>query len=71
MSSRQRFARPLTLVGGPGRARRRHAEGARSDARTSRRPSSLAGRVQRPGFVVPLKVEVSRPKVERLVALPR
>ena len=29
---------------------------------------NLAGRVQRPGYVVPLKVEVSRPKVERLVA---
>ena len=29
---------------------------------------SVAGRVRRPGFVVPLDVEVSRPEVERLVA---
>jgi len=28
----------------------------------------LAARVKRPGFIVPLKVEVSEPKIERLVA---
>ncbi len=36
--------------------------------RTSSEAVKLAARVRRPGFVVPLKVDVSRPKVDRLVA---
>jgi lipoprotein-anchoring transpeptidase ErfK/SrfK len=63
----QRFARPLVLVGGPG-ARivvTPNELGATPDIDKA---VSLAGRVRRPGFVVPLDVTVSRPKVERLVA---
>ena len=64
---KQRFARPLALVGGPGaRVVVTPKElGATPDIDKA---VNLAGRVRRPGFVVPLKVEVSRPKVERLVA---
>ena len=64
---KQRFARPLTLVAGPGaRVVVTPKElGATPDIEKA---VNLAGRVQRPGFVVPLKVEVSRAKVERLVA---
>ena len=67
---KQRFARPLTLVAGPGaRVVVTPKElGATPDIEKA---VNLAGRVQRPGFVVPLKVEVSRTKVERLVALAR
>ena len=43
-------------------AHRRHPEGARRDSRTSTRRCSLAARVKRPGYLVPLKVDVSRPK---------
>ena len=62
-----RFARPLTLSGGPG-ARivvTPKELGATPDVE---RAVALAARVRRPGYVVPLDVEVSRPKVERLVA---
>ena len=67
---KQRFARPLTLVAGTGaRVVVTPKElGATPDIEKA---VNLAGRVQRPGFVVPLKVEVSRAKVERLVASPR
>ena len=56
---KQRFARPLTLVAGPGaRVVVTPKElGATPDIEKA---VNLAGRVQRPGFVVPLKVEVSR-----------
>jgi lipoprotein-anchoring transpeptidase ErfK/SrfK len=62
-----RFSRPLTLVGS-------------TAARVVVTPQDLgatphfeealrlAARVKRPGFAVPLKVDVSRPKVDRLVA---
>jgi len=62
-----RFARPLTLSGGPG-ARivvTPKELGATPDVE---RAVALATRVRRPGYVVPLDVDVSRPKVERLVA---
>ena len=36
-------------------------------AAASKEAVTLAARVKRPGFIVPLKVEVSRPRVERLV----
>ncbi len=64
---KQRFARPLALVAGTGaRVVVTPKElGATPDIDKA---MNLAGRVQRPGFVVPLKVEVSRAKVERLVA---
>ena len=62
----QRFARPIVLVAGPGaRVVVTPKElGATPDIEKA---VNLAGRVQRPGFAVPLKVEVSRTKVERLV----
>jgi lipoprotein-anchoring transpeptidase ErfK/SrfK len=62
-----RFARPLALVAGTGaRVVVTPKElGATPDIEQA---VKLAGRVQRPGFVVPLKVEVSRAKIERLVA---
>jgi len=62
-----RFSRPLALVGGPGaRIVMTPAElGAASHVEEA---VKLAARVKRPGFVVPLKVEVSRSKVDRLVA---
>jgi lipoprotein-anchoring transpeptidase ErfK/SrfK len=62
-----RFARPLALVGGPG-ARivvTPRDLGAASHVEAA---VKLAARIRRPGFVVPLNVDVSRPKVERLVA---
>ena len=64
---KERFARPLALVGGPG-ARivvTPKELGATPDINKA---VGVAGRVRRPGFVVPLDVDVSRPKVERLVA---
>ena len=64
---KQRFARPLALVGGPGaRVVVTPKElGATPDIDKA---VNLAGRVRRAGFVVPLDVEVSRPRVEHLVA---
>ncbi len=64
---RERVAKPLTLVVGPGRKlvvtpRELGAAAHLGDA------IKLAGRVRRAGFVVPLKVDVQRTKVERLVA---
>ena len=63
---KQRFARPLTLVAGTGaRVTVTPKElGATPDIGKA---VNLAGRVQRAGFVVPLKVEVSRTKVDALV----
>ena len=63
---KQRFARPLTLVAGTGaRVTVTPKElGATPDIDKA---VNLAGRVQRAGFVVPLKVEVSQTKIERLV----
>jgi lipoprotein-anchoring transpeptidase ErfK/SrfK len=64
---RKRFARPLTLVGGPGA--RIVVTPAQLGARPDLEPAlGLAARVRRPGFAVPLKVEVPTPKVQRLVA---
>ena len=65
--------------GSRGRSRSSAARGAPSSVtpselgapRTSSEAVKLAARVKRPGFVVPLKVDVSRPKVERLVAVAR
>ncbi len=64
---RDRFARPLTLASGRGARIVVTPEdlGAASQIEVA---VKLAARVRRPAFVVPLKVEVSRPKVERLVA---
>ena len=62
-----RFARPLPLVGGPGA----HVVVAPKDLGASAEVDTavrLAGRVRRPGFVVPLKVDVSRARIDRLVA---
>jgi lipoprotein-anchoring transpeptidase ErfK/SrfK len=64
---KERFARPLALAGGAGARivvtpKELGAASHLDDA------VKLAARVKRPGFIVPLKVEVSRPKVERLVA---
>jgi lipoprotein-anchoring transpeptidase ErfK/SrfK len=61
-----RFARPLTLVGGPG------AQIVVTPNDLGAKPHfdqalSLAARVKRPGYLVPLKVDVSRPKLEHLV----
>jgi lipoprotein-anchoring transpeptidase ErfK/SrfK len=63
---KERFARPLAIVGGAGaRVVVTPKElGAASHIETA---VKLAARVRRAGFVVPLNVEVSRPKVERLV----
>ena len=62
-----RFARPLALVGGPG-ARIVVTPKELGAASHVEEAVKLAARVRRPGFVVPLKVDVSRPKVDRLVA---
>ncbi len=63
---RDRFPRRLTLVGGRGARIVVTPEdvGAASKIDDA---VKLAARVRRPAFIVPLKVEVSRPKVERLV----
>ena len=62
-----RFARPLALVGGPGAlivmTPRELGAAPHFDEAVK-----LAARVRRPGFVVPLNVDVSRPRVDRLVA---
>jgi len=62
-----RFSRPLTLVGGTGA---RVVVTTRDLGATPHFEEALqlAARVKRPGFAVPLKVDVSRPKVDRLVA---
>ncbi len=62
-----RFARPLSLVGGPG-ARIVLTPSDLGAASHLDQALKLAARVKRPGFVVPLKVDVSRPKVDRIVA---
>ena len=62
-----RFARPLALVGGPG-ARIVVTPGELGAASHLEEAVKLAARVRRPGFVVPLNVDVSRSKVDRLVA---
>ena len=63
----KRFARPLTLVVGTSRkvAVTPQELGAASHLDEA---IKLAARVRRPGFIVPLKVDVSRSRVERLVA---
>jgi lipoprotein-anchoring transpeptidase ErfK/SrfK len=63
---RRRFSQPLVLVGGPGARivvtpEELGASPHLADA------VKLAGRVRRPGYAVPLKVDVSRPRVGRLV----
>jgi lipoprotein-anchoring transpeptidase ErfK/SrfK len=63
---KQRFARPLALAGGPG-ARIVVTPKELGAASRLDKAVKLAARVRRPGFVVPLNVEVSRPRVERLV----
>jgi lipoprotein-anchoring transpeptidase ErfK/SrfK len=62
-----RFARPLTLVGGTGA---RIVVTTRDLGATPHLEEALqlAARVKRPGFAVPLKVDVARPKVDGLVA---
>ena len=62
-----RFARPITLVGGPGA---RIVVTPRDLGATPHfdQALSLAARVKRPGYLVPLKVDVSRRKLERLVS---
>jgi L,D-transpeptidase catalytic domain len=62
-----RFARPLTLVGGPGA---RIVVTPRELGATPHvdQALNLAARVRRSGYLVPLQVDVSRPKLERLVA---
>jgi lipoprotein-anchoring transpeptidase ErfK/SrfK len=62
-----RFARPLSLRAGTG-ARIVVAPKDLGATPQIDQAVKLAGRVLRPGFVVPLKVEVSRAKIERLVA---
>jgi lipoprotein-anchoring transpeptidase ErfK/SrfK len=63
----QRFTRPITLVGGPG------AQIVVTPKELGATPHvdqalNLAARVKRPGYLVPLKVDVSRPKLARLVS---
>jgi len=62
-----RFARPLTLVGGPG-ARIVVAPKELGATPHFDQALNLAARVKRPGYLVPLKVDVSRSKLERLVS---
>ena len=63
----KRFARPLTLVVGTSRkvAVTPQELGAASHLTEA---IKLAARVRRPGFIVPLKVDVSSSRVERLVS---
>ena len=63
----ERFNRPLRLVGGPGSRLvvTPRELGAVPDILGA---VQLAARVKRPGFRVPLKVEVSRSRIDRLVA---
>ncbi len=62
-----RFVRPLRLVGGPGSRIRVTPKklGAVPDIAGA---VKLAARVKRPGFRVPLEVEVTRPRVDSFVA---
>jgi lipoprotein-anchoring transpeptidase ErfK/SrfK len=62
-----RFARPLTLVGGTG-ARIVVTPQQLGATPHVEEALQLAARVKRAGYAVPLKVDVSRPKVDRLVA---
>lgn len=64
---KSRFARPLRLVGGPG-ARIVITPSELGAVPNVNEALQLAARVKRPGFIVPLKVEVSSRRVERLVA---
>lgn len=64
---KSRFARPLALVGGPG-ARIVLTPKELGAASHVEQAVKLAARVKRPGFVVPLNVDVSRSKVDRIVA---
>ena len=64
---KSRFARPLTLVGGPG-ARIVLTPKELGAASHVEQAVKLAARVKRPGFLVPLSVDVPRPKVDRIVA---
>ena len=64
---RDRFARRLTLVGGRG-ARIVVTPDELGAASQIDEAVKLAARVRRQAFIVPLKVKVARPKVERLVA---
>ena len=63
---RERFSRPLALDGGTG-ARIVVAPQELGATPHFEEALQLAARVKRPGFAVPLKVDVSRPKVERLI----
>jgi lipoprotein-anchoring transpeptidase ErfK/SrfK len=64
---KERFARPLALVGGPG-ARIVVTPKELGATPNIDKAVGIAGRVRRPGFVVPLDVQVSRPKIDRLVS---
>jgi lipoprotein-anchoring transpeptidase ErfK/SrfK len=61
-----RFSRPLALTGGPG-SRIVVTPTQLGAVPELDRAVKLATRVRRPGFVVPLKVDVARPRVERLI----
>jgi len=61
-----RFFRPLRLVGGPG-SRITVTPRELGVVPDIERAVSLAARVKRPGFAVPLNIAVSTPKVDRLV----
>lgn len=64
---RQQFARPLSLSGGPGSRIVVTPTELGGTARLDE-ALALALRVRRPGYVVPLKVDVSQARVERFVA---
>jgi lipoprotein-anchoring transpeptidase ErfK/SrfK len=64
---RTRFSRPLTLIGGRG-ARIVVTPQQLGATPHVEEALQLAARVKRAGFVVPLKVDVSQPKIDRLVA---
>ncbi len=63
---KRRFARPLILDGGPG-ARILVTPAELGATARFEQAVRLAGRVRREGFPVPLKVDIKRAKVERLV----
>ncbi|MEI7759651.1 MAG: L,D-transpeptidase family protein [Thermoleophilia bacterium] len=62
-----RFSRPLRLVGGPG-ARIAVSPADLGAVAHIAAAVQLAARIRRPGFAVPLKVDISGSKVDRLVA---
>ncbi len=62
-----RFARSLTLLGGPG-ARIVVTPQEIGATPHFEKALQLAGRVRRPGYAVPLEVDVARPKLDRFVA---